>query len=186
MCNDDLFRFVAIGNIVISTLTVACMIVFIPIFTAKIENETMETQILIEKFQERTNEIWINLRNIIPSRFHKKLSYHRTIRSFGEAGACRGCYSLACPYGPPGSPGPSGLDGFPGDAGKQGKPGMDGYDIQLEPESDLPCVLCPTGPPGQRGLQGERGRRGEPGPKGAVGEHGKPGMEGYAGRMGNE
>lgn len=51
MYNDDLFRFVAIGNIVISTVTIVCIIFFIPIFTAKIDNETTETQIMVKKFQ---------------------------------------------------------------------------------------------------------------------------------------
>uniref|UniRef100_A0A1I8EMY2 Nematode cuticle collagen N-terminal domain-containing protein n=1 Tax=Wuchereria bancrofti TaxID=6293 RepID=A0A1I8EMY2_WUCBA len=110
--NDDLFRFVTIGNAAISTLTVVCITSFIPIFTAKIE--TTETN---------DDEIWINLRNLNALRFHDKLLYHRTVRSFWY-----GCYSLACPYGPPGPPSPSELDGLPGNAGKQGKPDMNGYD----------------------------------------------------------
>lgn len=50
MYSDDLFRFVAIGNAVISTLTVASIVIFIPIFMAKIGNETTEIQMLIKKF----------------------------------------------------------------------------------------------------------------------------------------
>ncbi|MCP9257416.1 Collagen alpha-5(VI) chain [Dirofilaria immitis] len=176
MHNDDFFRFVAIGNVIISTATIVSIIFFIPIFMTKIEKETTETQLLVKKFQERANDIWINLRNINIPRNHGNFShYHRFVRSFSDSVTCRGCYSLACPYGPTGPPGPSGLDGIPGDAGKQGRPGIDGYDVQLEPEPDFHV-----------GLQGERGRPGEPGPKGEIGEHGKPGVQGQIGRVGVE
>lgn len=94
MHNNDLFRFVAIGNVVISTLTIVCITSFIPIFTAKIENETMETQMMVEKFQEKTDEIWINLRNLNAQRFHDKLLYYRTVRSFWYGGTCRGGFSF--------------------------------------------------------------------------------------------
>lgn len=96
--------------------------------------------------------------------------------------------------------------------GKQGTPGEDGFDVQLQPEGDLPCVICPAGPPGQRsdqfvvrirstwirsdeltdkinffrfrGPQGERGRVGEPGSYGGQGPSGKEGAEGPAGPRG--
>lgn len=41
---------------------------------------------------------------------------------------------------------------MPGLAGNPGPPGEDGYDVELEPEDELPCVICPAGPPGQRWL----------------------------------
>lgn len=34
--------------------------------------------------------------------------------------------------------------------GNPGKEGEDGYDVQLESEPELPCVVCPAGPPGPR------------------------------------
>lgn len=34
--------------------------------------------------------------------------------------------------------------------GRQGATGEDGFDVQLQPEADMPCVICPAGPPGQR------------------------------------
>lgn len=43
-----------------------------------------------------------------------------------------------------------GEDGLPGLAGNSGSPGDDGYDIELAPEEELPCAICPAGPPGQR------------------------------------
>lgn len=61
-----------------------------------------------------------------------------------------GCLQLSCPVGPPGPPGPPGPDGAPGAPAKPGAPGEDGYDVQLEPDADLPCVICPAGPPGPR------------------------------------
>lgn len=57
---------------------------------------------------------------------------------------------LACPVGPPGIPGAPGADGTPGDGGNQGISGEDGFDVQLESEPELPCVVCPGGPPGLR------------------------------------
>lgn len=61
-----------------------------------------------------------------------------------------GCVELMCPMGSSGNPGPPGSDGFPGKQGGPGLAGEDGYDVQLEQENDLPCVICPSGPPGQR------------------------------------
>lgn len=63
-----------------------------------------------------------------------------------------GCFQLACPNGPTGPPGEPGLDGVPGEPGDQGPAGDDGLDVQLEPEPELPCVICPAGPPGLRFL----------------------------------
>lgn len=57
---------------------------------------------------------------------------------------------LSCQSGTPGLPGPPGEDGTPGDSGMPGKTGEDGYDVEVEPENDMPCVICPAGPPGQR------------------------------------
>lgn len=79
----------------------------------------------------------------------------------------KGCHSLTCAMGMPGPGGPPGLDGSPGEVekvkiieklvgtkqmGSQGAPGDDGLDVQLQPEGDLPCVICPAGPPGQRSV----------------------------------
>lgn len=64
-----------------------------------------------------------------------------------------GCFLLACPLGITGPPGPPGADGSPGDSGNQGPPGEDGYDVKLEAEPDLPCIICPAGPPGLRYFQ---------------------------------
>lgn len=64
-----------------------------------------------------------------------------------------GCVQLTCPPGSTGAPGPPGVDGLAGKNGQPGKPGLDGLDVQLEPEPDLPCVICPGGPPGLRGPQ---------------------------------
>lgn len=62
----------------------------------------------------------------------------------------KGCIQLNCPIGNAGLTGPPGEDGLPGESGLPGKSGEDGYDIELEPENDLPCIICPGGPPGQR------------------------------------
>lgn len=76
--------------------------------------------------------------------------FSRVKRSPWARHICRGCNSLACPQGISGSSGNSGADGFPGENGKQGAAGADGIDIELLPQADLPCVICPAGPPGQR------------------------------------
>lgn len=46
--------------------------------------------------------------------------------------------------------GPQGSDGNPGNAGKPGITGEDGFDVELLPQDDLPCIICPAGPPGKR------------------------------------
>lgn len=61
-----------------------------------------------------------------------------------------GCFTLSCSMGPPGPPGLPGPDGSPGEPGSPGVAGQDGFDVQLESEPDLPCVICPAGPPGLR------------------------------------
>ena len=61
-----------------------------------------------------------------------------------------GCVQLSCPIGPPGGPGVVGTDGRDGKPGYVGAPGEDGYDIELRPEPDLPCIICPSGPLGIR------------------------------------
>lgn len=74
----------------------------------------------------------------------------RQRRSPWERQVCQGCSQLNCPAGSPGNPGPPGDDGNPGDAGRPGRAGEDGMDVELAPEDDLPCVICPGGPPGMR------------------------------------
>lgn len=59
-------------------------------------------------------------------------------------------YNFSCPVGPSGLAGPPGEDGIPGVSGNPGPAGDDGFDVELSPEDDLPCVICPAGPPGQR------------------------------------
>lgn len=58
--------------------------------------------------------------------------------------------NFRCPIGPPGLSGPAGEDGMPGMAGNPGLAGDDGYDVELTPEDELPCAICPAGPPGLR------------------------------------
>ncbi|KAI1709356.1 collagen triple helix repeat (20 copies) domain-containing protein [Ditylenchus destructor] len=136
--------------------------------------------------------------------------FSRARRSPWNKHLCHGCHTLSCPMGTPGPSGPPGQDGTPGESGKQGKSGEDGFDVQLESEHDLPCVICPAGPPGQRGPQGERGlgttlhffvfiiiafnctflfiivagAPGVPGEKGPNGQQGVGGPPGYAGPHG--
>ena len=61
-----------------------------------------------------------------------------------------GCKSLTCPPGPIGLPGPAGEDNPPGEPGMPGEAGIDGYDIELGPEQEQSCAICPAGPPGMR------------------------------------
>uniref|UniRef100_W6NEV2 Collagen triple helix repeat domain containing protein n=1 Tax=Haemonchus contortus TaxID=6289 RepID=W6NEV2_HAECO len=96
----------------------------------------------------------------------------------------QGCNPLSCPQGLPGAPGISGEDGLPGLPGNPGSAGNDGYDVELAPEDDLPCTICPSGPPGPRGPQGERGMPGFPGIRGESGSPGNPGVDGPMGMEG--
>ena len=57
---------------------------------------------------------------------------------------------MSCPQGQPGPAGDPGQDGIPGDSGIPGPAGEDGFDIELAPQDELPCVVCPSGPPGKR------------------------------------
>lgn len=57
---------------------------------------------------------------------------------------------MTCPPGPIGLPGPAGEDNPPGEPGMPGEPGIDGYDIELGPEQEQSCAICPAGPPGMR------------------------------------
>lgn len=140
-----------------------------------------------DPLQRSSDEVWekiLTLRDQIPSGRISFFSRSRRSDWMNGGGFCRGCFTLACPMGmsgPPGSPGP---DGQPGDAGKPGRTGEDGYDVILETEADMPCVVCPAGPPGQRGAQGERGLPGSPGIIGGSGPHGSDGMEGPPGAEG--
>lgn len=55
---------------------------------------------------------------------------------------------LACPQGMAGPAGSPGDDGMPGMPGNPGISGDDGMDVELAPEDDMPCTICPAGPPG--------------------------------------
>ncbi|KHN74833.1 Collagen alpha-5(VI) chain [Toxocara canis] len=182
MGNDVYYR-IAITGVLISSATVIITLTAIPSLLARIENERYNAEAMSRFFKERSNLIWTQFRPI--ASLAKPTFSSRAVRSLWDRSICHGCYLLACPMGPTGPPGAPGPDGNPGDAGNQGPAGEDGFDVQLEPEPDLPCVICPAGPPGMRGAQGERGRTGDSGRKGSQGPHGLSGPDGPPGRPGN-
>lgn len=53
MSEDDLFRVIAIGSVVISTVTIVAIIIIIPTFMARIDSEKTVAQVMARKFQVR-------------------------------------------------------------------------------------------------------------------------------------
>ncbi|VDK47471.1 unnamed protein product [Anisakis simplex] len=178
----DLYYRIAISSVVISTLTVTALLIAIPTLMARIDNERRNTEIVSRNFKEHSESIWTTFKSV--GNIAAPMFFSRPVRSMWDRNTCRGCFPLACPMGPTGPPGAPGPDGNPGDAGNQGPAGDDGYDVQLEAEPDLPCIVCPAGPPGMRGSQGERGRIGDAGTRGEQGPHGLGGPDGPPGHPG--
>uniref|UniRef100_A0A915DLS1 Nematode cuticle collagen N-terminal domain-containing protein n=1 Tax=Ditylenchus dipsaci TaxID=166011 RepID=A0A915DLS1_9BILA len=182
----DLFYKFAIFSSVVSVITVLSIVIVVPLLISK---ANYEKELVVErshKFKEAVNRIWTNLHiNQASHDLSPKAAqfFSRKVRSPWSKQICSGCNQLSCQAG--------GLitrssweDGTPGTSGMPGKSGNDGYDVELEPENDLPCVICPAGPPGQRGMQGERGQPGNPGYSGQAGPPGSQGMDGPIGGPG--
>ncbi|VDD90856.1 unnamed protein product [Enterobius vermicularis] len=181
MSNAGFYR-LGLCAVLISSTTLFTLLISLPAFLAKFSYEKRGIESMAAEFQEQTNHLWKRI--IQAGDDSGVVFFSRRVRSPWEHGVCRGCFQLACPNGPTGPPGEPGLDGVPGEPGDQGPAGDDGLDVQLEPEPELPCVICPAGPPGLRGHQGERGRPGVPGIKGKRGPSGAPGIYGPIGNSG--
>ncbi|KAK5966059.1 hypothetical protein GCK32_009482 [Trichostrongylus colubriformis] len=159
------YEAIAAGFITISVVSVLILAIITPSLLLKSSNEVYNIELKAKKYKEDTTRIWRELQLMLDA----------------ESG---GCNALTCPQGLPGGPGESGEDGLPGLPGNPGPGGNDGYDVELAPEDDLPCTICPSGPPGPRGPQGERGMPGFPGLRGEGGGPGNPGVDGPVGLEG--
>ncbi|TKR58416.1 hypothetical protein L596_029864 [Steinernema carpocapsae] len=181
---SEFYYRVALGGTLVSAVTLLGLVLSVPmiVMNANVHRESFESKSL--RFKEQSDQIWGSIQDIKSGRPEKVQLFSRFARSPWGKQICSGCFPLACPMGSSGPSGPPGADGNPGTSGNQGPPGEDGFDVQLEAEPDLPCVICPGGPPGQRGPQGERGRQGEPGTKGMFGPDGRAGDEGPPGNPG--
>ncbi|CAD5235779.1 unnamed protein product [Bursaphelenchus xylophilus] len=191
MPKHEFYYHFALASTAISALTTIALLVTVPLLCSRANDHRLFIEQKANLFRDETNKIWAELH---PG--HKVVVHDpktgapanepiffslRQKRSPWDRQICQGCNPLNCPAGMPGNPGPPGEDGSPGDAGMPGRSGEDGLDVELAPEDDLPCVICPGGPPGMRGLQGERGQPGLAGPTGQAGPEGHPGPEGPPG-----
>uniref|UniRef100_A0A914M105 Col_cuticle_N domain-containing protein n=2 Tax=Meloidogyne TaxID=189290 RepID=A0A914M105_MELIC len=191
----EFFRILAISSCIASLASVILLAVCIPLIYIQIDEENEFIGLKAKQFRENSERIWTNT------------NYQNLGRNSGEierkkravlnvGGICSGCKSLTCPPGPIGLPGPAGEDNPPGEPGMPGEAGIDGYDIELGPEQEQSCAICPAGPPGMRGSQGERGQTGiggmvgesgtdaEAGREGPRGDAGPPGKQGPKGKNG--
>nr|CDJ86939.1 Collagen triple helix repeat domain containing protein [Haemonchus contortus] len=183
------YKVIAAGSITISIVSVLILAVITPSLLRKSFNEVSNIELKAKKYKEDTTRIWRELQLFlnVGRNSNDPTYFSRTKRapwSEGRIDGCIGCNPLSCPQGLPGAPGISGEDGLPGLPGNPGSAGNDGYDVELAPEDDLPCTICPSGPPGPRGPQGERGMPGFPGIRGESGSPGNPGVDGPMGMEG--
>ncbi|KAI6222886.1 Cuticle collagen lon-3 [Aphelenchoides fujianensis] len=181
---NDFYRRAAIGTCVLSGVTTVGLLVLVPLLCARASSDRAVIAVKAEKFRADVNRLWAQMHETAPAAPDSAAFFSRVRRSPWDRRVCGGCNQLSCPVGMPGAPGPVGVDGEAGQSGMPGAPGVDGFDVELEPQDDLPCVICPGGPPGQRGPQGERGESGPQGPKGPQGEDGRPGAVGPRGNGG--
>jgi len=192
---------VALISSAISAISLVLLLIAVPSIYLTAEYERDRTAMRSERFRTESNKLWTDLVALQLKAYGRRQSDNqqsRNTRSAWYHQTCAGCITLSCQAGPPGPPGISGPEGNPGESGASGFVGDDGYDVQLEPEPDLPCVICPAGPPGARGQQGERGMPGEAGtrgqggfdgglgPDGPPGNYGPPGFPGIKGPIGNK
>ncbi|CAJ0935409.1 unnamed protein product, partial [Mesorhabditis belari] len=186
----DTFHRLAIGTCLLSTLSIFFLAIIVP----SIYNQSMSDYYNIEAralvYKDETNRLWEEMQTFgqgaaKSNGIRLPIFFSRKRRSAWDAGVCRGCTQLTCPQGLSGPAGESGDDGKPGMPGNSGKAGDDGMDVELSPEDEMPCTICPGGPPGPRGSQGERGMTGYPGMPGDRGEMGRQGMHGTHGQPGN-
>lgn len=156
MSKHDFYYKFAVASTALSALTTVSLLVAVPLLCNRTNTERFLMEQRAEKFRVETNRIWAELK---PGPADPKTGapidgaiYYslKQKRSPWEKQICQGCNQLNCPGGAPGNPGPPGDDGNPGDAGMPGRSGEDGLDVELAPEDDLPCVICPGGPPGMR------------------------------------
>jgi len=187
-CRQTTYRQFAIAAVILSCVTVVALATTLSLMYVKLSNAEQRVMRRMEKFNAITDSVWrdiVDIQNRVVvkrdgSGYGGPSTGYNQAQSAPNPGCVR-CVRLECPRGTPGPPGSAGQDGVPGKPGIQGKPGLDGFDVQLEPEPDLPCVICPAGPNGLRGPQGERGREGA---KGVPGHPGLPSKNGYPGSPG--
>ncbi|XGW34957.1 hypothetical protein V3C99_018754 [Haemonchus contortus] len=191
--SQELYYRIGVTSVVLSTLSLALLAFSLPLIYMRSDYQRSELAEHASRFRESSDALWgemFQIRETADPRI--RFFSRRPRKAWLDSGLCKGCFTLACPMGPPGPPGPPGPDGSPGEPGSQGVAGQDGFDVQLESEPDLPCVICPAGPPGQRGSQGERGMAGQaghpgqPGPDGSSGVDGPPGLPGHPGPPGEQ
>ncbi|CAI4228596.1 unnamed protein product [Auanema sp. JU1783] len=173
-------------SLAVSSIAIISLLFSIPTLYDRADFQQRDIELLSANYKVSSNSLW---RQIISTKGNMQtkgmLMFSRRRRDNPlEYGYCKGCFQLACPMGMPGPQGLPGSDGIPGEPGRPGRAGDDGYDIQLEAEQELPCVICPAGPPGQRGAQGERGMQGYPGMPGHLGPDGTMGLDGPHGHPG--
>ncbi|KAE9555262.1 hypothetical protein FO519_001513 [Halicephalobus sp. NKZ332] len=178
---------VALGTCILSAVTVVTLLISTPMLYSKASWEQIQISVKSEKFKEHSNAIWYSMQGVLREDGVKEgrpVFFSRKTRSPWDKSVCSGCGPLSCPPGQVGEPGSPGDDGIPGMPGNSGPAGQDGFDIEMELQEELPCVICPGGPPGKRGPQGERGMPGDPGHPGETGEPGNFGSEGPLGALG--
>uniref|UniRef100_A0A915EPE2 Nematode cuticle collagen N-terminal domain-containing protein n=1 Tax=Ditylenchus dipsaci TaxID=166011 RepID=A0A915EPE2_9BILA len=182
---------VAVFGIFVSSVTLFSILFLVPIIVLKANQLRVEVEERSIEFKERSDKIWNQiqvLNSAISGRVQASneppiIMFSRVKKSAWNKHICQ-AVTLSLAQWTIWSWRPPGTDGTPGESGKQGPPGEDGFDVQLESEHDLPCVICPSGPPGQRGSQGERGLSGGPGGPGVMGPSGRQGTSGQIGNPG--
>ncbi|VDN56764.1 unnamed protein product [Dracunculus medinensis] len=212
MLKSDFYYFTAVSSVIISFITLCALLLTLPKIHMEAEYERENIMQKSEQFKAKINEVWSEMKIATYFPAETILLPRRTRSPWNMI--CSGCIQLSCPTGPPGLGGRPGQDGSPGMSGNPGAPGDDGFDIELAPEDDLPCIICPAGPPGQRlvglyeilflhsykktiytnkqfifqsyfrGIQGEIGMSGEQGPQGEQGPSGITGSDGASGLPG--
>uniref|UniRef100_A0A914HDW1 Nematode cuticle collagen N-terminal domain-containing protein n=1 Tax=Globodera rostochiensis TaxID=31243 RepID=A0A914HDW1_GLORO len=188
-------RLFALLGILFSTCALLGLLLLLPIIMYKANNLRAEIEEMSGRFKQHSDRVWHRMMEVDhgqiatsknpTTRTAATIANRSPRSSWNKQHFCQGCHSLVCALGTPGPNGLPGPDGAPGEMGRQGQPGEDGFDVQLQPEADLPCVICPAGPPGQRGPQGERGRIGGAGSTGEFGFEGKEGIGGPNGARGH-
>lgn len=183
--SQQLYHQIGLLSVLISALSIATLAVVVPLVYARTDFQRMELSEYAFRFRQSSDSIWSEMFAFREASVPQIEFFSRRPRkAWLDSGICRGCFTLSCSMGPPGPPGLPGPDGSPGEPGSPGVAGQDGFDVQLESEPDLPCVICPAGPPGLRGSQGERGMAGGMGSPGVAGPNGMGGSDGPPGSPG--
>lgn len=139
--------YVALFSSVLSLFFLAISVSYLFMMTSTIHDNI---EVRATDFKNRSDKVWTEMISLTGQPSSAVFFTRKARSSWWDKRICQGCHPLGCLTGPPGESGKGGDDGVPGTPGSPGEPGSDGFDIQLENEPELPCVICPGGPPGQR------------------------------------